>query len=77
MFASRSLSGNICIPEFINDLVSILNNTDNPLDELVYAYTTGIESVADQHAPLQRKLVTLRPNTQWYSTDPREDKNMC
>ena len=32
----------ICIPEFINDLSPILNNTDKPLDELVHAYTKGL-----------------------------------
>ena len=59
----------ICIVEFIKDLAPILNNIDNLLDELVHVYTTGIEYVADQHAPLQRNLVTMRLNTQWYSNE--------
>ena len=45
----------ICIPEFIKDLTPILNDTDRPLNELVHAYTTGIEAVVYQHAPVQRK----------------------
>ena len=47
----RKLRG-ICIPEFIKDLMPLLNGTDRPLNELVHAYTTGIEMVIDQHAPV-------------------------
>ena len=61
----------ICIPEFIKDLTPILNDTDGPLNELVHAYTTGIEAVVDKHAPVQRKSITLRPNAQWYSDELR------
>ena len=39
----------ICIPEFIKDLTPTLNDTDRPLNELVHAYTTGIEAVIDQY----------------------------
>ena len=53
----------ICIPEFIKDLTPILNDTDRPLNELVHAYTTGIEVVIDQHAPVQRKSITMSNET--------------
>ena len=49
----------ICIAEFIKDLAQILNGTDRPLNECVHAYNTGIEAVIDQHAPVQRKSITL------------------
>ena len=65
----------ICIPEFLKDLTPILNDTDRPLNELVHAYTTGIEAVVDQHAPVQRKSITLRPNAQWYSDELRQAKH--
>ena len=70
----RKLRG-ICIPEFIKDLTPILNDTDRPLNELVHAYTTGIEAVMDQQAPVQRKSITLRPNAQWYSDELRHAKH--
>ena len=65
----------ICIPEFIKDLTPILNDTDRPLNELVHAYTTEIEAVVDQHAPVERKSITLRPNAQWYSDELRQAKH--
>ena len=63
----------IFIPEFIKYLTTILT-TLNELNELVHAYTTEIEAVVDQHAPVQRKSITLRPNAQWYSDEPRQAK---
>ena len=65
----------ICIPEFIKDLTPIFNDTDRPLNELVHAYTTGIEAVVDKHAPVQRKSITLRPNAQRYSDELRHAKH--
>ena len=65
----------ICILEFIKDLTQIFNDIDRPLNELVHAYTTGIEAVVDQHAPVQRKSITLRPNAQWYSDELRHAKH--
>ena len=65
----------ICIPEFIKDLTPILNDTDRPLNELVHPYTTGIEAVIDQHAPVQRKSITLRSNAQWYPDELRQTKH--
>ena len=43
----------ICIPKFIKELTPIVNDTDRLLNELVHAYTTGIEVVVDKHAPVQ------------------------
>ena len=65
----------ICIPEFIKDLTPIFKETDRPLNELVHAYNTGIEAVVDQHAPVERKSITLRPNAQWYSDELRQAKH--
>ena len=67
----------ICIPEFIKDLTPILNDTDRPLNELVLAYTTGIEAVVDKHSPVQRKSITLRPNAHWYSDELRHAIHAC
>ena len=61
----------ICIPECIKELTPILNDNDRPLNELVHACTMGIEAVVDQHAPVQRKSITLRPNAQLYSDELR------
>ena len=70
---SRKLR-DICIPESIKDLTPILNDTDRPLNELVHAYTKGIKAVVDQHAAVQRKPITLRPNAQLYSDELKHAK---
>ena len=48
-----------------------------PLDDLVRNYNDIIRAAVDKHAPVQTKVVTLRPNTQWYSQEihsVKEDK---
>jgi hypothetical protein len=71
----RKLRG-ICIDDFVTDLSksSVLNSTDGTVDELVEAYNTGIQVLIDQHAPLCKKTITLRPNTPWYSDEVRSAK---
>ena len=39
------------------------------LDDLVRNYNNCIRAAVDKHAPVQTKVVTLRPNTQWYSQE--------
>ncbi len=37
-------------------------DTDKPADELVDAYSSGIQALIDKHAPLCIKVITLRPH---------------
>ena len=65
------------------DLASYIESTitfhseEMPLDDLVRNYNDIIRAAVDKHAPVQTKVVTLRPNTQWYSQEihaVKEDK---
>ncbi|KAK3087899.1 hypothetical protein FSP39_012275 [Pinctada imbricata] len=38
-------------------------------------FQRGYKNILDKHAPLQSKVVTIRPNTQWYSDELREIKH--
>ncbi len=55
---------NICVPDFITGIngCSLLHDTDKPVDELVDAYSSGIQALIDKYAPLCTKVITLRPH---------------
>lgn len=67
----------------VSDLVediessSVLQSAHNTLDELVSTYDTGINNIMDNHAPLITKVITLRPNTPWYTEELRDKKRAC
>jgi hypothetical protein len=67
----------ISITDFSRDisLSPILKNTDRSLDELVESYNTGIKALIDEHAPLCKKTITLRPKAPWYTGELREAKH--
>ena len=55
----------------------IFHSEEMPLDDLVRNYNDIIRAAVDKHAPVQTKVVTLRPSTQWYSQElhaGKEDK---
>ncbi|WAR06156.1 hypothetical protein MAR_021525, partial [Mya arenaria] len=43
-------------------------------EELVERYNTGLQELLDKHAPLQTKVITIRPNTPWYNDSLRAAK---
>ena len=55
---------------------SLLTNT-NPLtiSELVDLYNKELCALLEQHAPLKKKIVTLRPISPWYSEEIRKEKS--
>ena len=55
---------------------SLLTNT-NPLtiSELVDLYNKELSALLEQHAPLKKKIVTLRPTAPWYSEEIRKEKS--
>ena len=42
---------------------------DLPVPDLVENYDFLMRAVADKHAPIQNKLVIIRPRVPWYSDD--------
>ena len=63
---------------FCQDILksSLLTNT-NPMtiSELVDLYTKELSALLEQHAPLKKKIVTLRPTAPWYSEEIRKEKS--
>ena len=50
------------------------NNIYDTLDELTDRYITDLTSLLDVHAPLQQRLVLLRPHFPWYNENLRDVK---
>ena len=57
----------IIVEDLINDLntSAVLRNPKGSSEELVKVYNSKVQIIIDKHAPLQRKVILLRPNTQW------------
>ena len=53
-----------------------LNNTYGTLDELTDRYITDLTSLLDVHAPLQQRLILLRPHSPWYNENLRNAKRV-
>ena len=47
---------------------------DLPVPDLLENYDFLMRAVADKHAPIQKKLVIIRPRVPWYSDDLRRMK---
>lgn len=61
----------IDIDKFASEIQSSMtyNSESISLSDLVRHYNDRIIEAIDNHAPLQTKVFTVRPNTQWYSSD--------
>ena len=44
------------------------------MEEIVDIYNTELKSLIDLHAPIQTKQITIRPNSEWYTTELRDAK---
>ena len=68
----------INIKDLIEDLQSSqrLSNCEGSVDELVEAYNKGVQSIRNDHVPSYSKIITLRPETPWYSDKLRSAKKI-
>ena len=59
------------LSDFASDIESTItfHSAEIPLDDLVRYYNDSIRAEVGKHAPVQTKVVTLRPNTRWYSQE--------
>lgn len=73
----RKLKG-INFPRFRSDIMnSILlsdSNSSSSLDELVRQYETTLTSVLNDHAPVKKKVITLRPTAPWFNREIQVQK---
>jgi exonuclease III len=62
----------ICVEQFETDiLASSLSHIDpqDSIENAVNIYNEGLSHLLDQHAPVTTKVVTLHPNSPWYTPD--------
>ena len=55
---------------------SMLRTTQGDVDDLVTAFTNGLSSLIDKHAPLGTRTITERPYCPWYTDKLHEAKHL-
>jgi hypothetical protein len=67
----------INLDAFNQDLINsaVLFDIDKPLTELIDTYDSVLKCALDRHAPEVRKIITIRPNTSWYTQELRDAKH--
>ena len=68
----------IDVEAFKHDIVvsSMLQTTQGNVDGLVTAFTNGLTSLIDKHAPLRTRTITERPDCPWYTDTLHEAKHL-
>ena len=71
----RSISS-IDTKVFSSDIFTISEFHQPPSDvhSAIATYNTHLSSLLDQHAPLKKRIETIRPNSKWYTTEIRQAK---
>ncbi len=67
---------NIDVDLFRRDILhsTVLNDCTGNVDELTERYVSGLSSLIDTHAPIITRVVTLRPDSPWYTESLRDAK---
>ena len=56
---------------------SLYNSPSLDLSELCDQYDSVLSSILDKHAPLRKRVITIRPRAPWYSEEIKEQKVIC
>ena len=56
---------------------SLYNSPSLDLSELCDQYDSVLSSILDKHAPLCKRVITIRPSAPWYSEEIKEQKVIC
>ena len=66
---------NISFQEFSKDILSLdfISGTSD-LDVLVERYESQLSTILDKHAPVQTRVVTVRPSSPWYTDGIKAEK---
>ena len=62
--------------QFRNDIAasSLITNPPEDLAELVLQYDSVLSSILDKHAPIRKRVVTVRPAAPWYTERISDEK---
>ena len=62
--------------QFRNDIAasSLITNPPEDLAELVLHYDSVLSSILDKHAPIRKRVVTVRPAAPWYTERISDEK---
>ena len=66
---------NINVNDFNSDLIKLSHDGEqHSVEDMVDVYNRDLTSLIDKHAPLQRKVISLRPHAPWYNDQLKEAK---
>ena len=55
---------------------SLLLHPPDDLHQLVALYNSVLTSILDKHAPVKRRVITIRPAAPWYTEEIKTEKRM-
>ena len=55
---------------------NLVNHPCQTIESLVDQYDSELQKILDVHAPMKKQIITIRPNTEWYSDGIREEKRV-
>ena len=64
------------IPSLVNDLQLCFQEFPSGLDDAVSEYNRRILTIADKHAPLKSRSVTIRTDCPWYTEELAQEKRL-
>jgi hypothetical protein len=63
--------------QFRRDILQsdLITNSAESLPELICQYDNCLSRILDDHAPLQKRVITVRPNSPWYTDELHQEKH--
>ena len=58
-------------------LTPLIVSPATSLDELLMQYSTSLQDLINEHAPLKTKVTALRPSVPWFTADIAQAKRQC
>ena len=52
----------------------LMENDESSLNDLIDRYNTTLSALLDDHAPIRKKVITLRPATPWLTAEIQKQK---
>ena len=53
--------------------IAILNEPCQNLEALVDQHDSELQNILDVHVSMKKQVITIKPNTEWYSDEIREE----